>query len=266
MIEGIDYVICPICHQKRLALPYHCSRKHKLGKEDVLKLYPNVQFYPKLYNKPRGFLGKHLSDETKKIISKAHLGISLKQQGHKSDCPCGVCRANRGELKGTKFSETHKRNMSIGQRNYIKNNPLSYHELRVKIGKKGGPASCRAQHQRPNNLEQKLVCIIQKYNLPYKFCGNGNLWIGNHNPDFININGKKEVIEVFGNYWHSKEVIGKSEEVHVKEFINHYLQYGFSCKIIWENEINKLSEQEILNKLLDEPIPLKTFVTLKDFY
>lgn len=60
--------------------------------------------------------------------------------------------------------------------------------------------------------------------------------IGGKFPDFININGKKEVIEVFGVYWHSPD--------EVQEKKDHYKKYGFDCKVIWEFECYDSEEIE----------------------
>jgi hypothetical protein len=35
------------------------------------------------------------------------------------------------------------------------------------------------------------------------------VWIDGSNPDFINENDKK-IIELFGDFWHSERIIGKS--------------------------------------------------------
>lgn len=67
------------------------------------------------------------------------------------------------------------------------------------------------------------------------------------NPDFIEVNGKKEVVEIFGTYWHSglygKKVLYKKT---YKGTIEHYNKYGFKCHIFWDDEIN---ERNILDKL-----------------
>jgi very-short-patch-repair endonuclease len=47
-----------------------------------------------------------------------------------------------------------------------------------------------------SSLEVRMNEIIQKYNLPYKFVGNGDYRIGRKIPDFIN-ESKKIAIEVF---------------------------------------------------------------------
>lgn len=59
--------------------------------------------------------------------------------------------------------------------------------------------------------------------------GDYQICIGGRFPDFININGKKGVLELFGSFYH------KPEQVEV--VIKHYREYGFSCIIIWEEEL-----------------------------
>ena len=63
--------------------------------------------------------------------------------------------------------------------------------------------------------------------------GNYEVWIGGKNPDFLNVNGKKLVIEMFGgyNYYHWEE--------EVEERIAHYRNYGFGCLVLWEDEVRE---------------------------
>jgi len=57
-----------------------------------------------------------------------------------------------------------------------------------------------AYNIKPNNLESKVIELIKKYNLPYKYVGDGKFWVGKPamNPDFVHNNGKKVVLEVLG--------------------------------------------------------------------
>ena len=48
-----------------------------------------------------------------------------------------------------------------------------------------------------SSLEIKFLNYTKTNNLPYKFVGNGDFWIDNCNPDFINTNGEKVAIEVY---------------------------------------------------------------------
>lgn len=63
----------------------------------------------------------------------------------------------------------------------------------------------------------------------WKYVGDGDFWIGYMNPDFININGKKQVLEVLGDYWHNEE--------EVQERIINYKKYSFDMLYVWEYEI-----------------------------
>jgi len=92
----------------------------------------------------------------------------------------------------------------------------------------------------PNKKEKIIIDILSK-NHPKEFAYNGGLEqdiiIGRKIPDFININGKKKVIEFFGDYWHSLPY--KTSE---KDTIKHYRKFGFDCLIIWEHELKDIEK------------------------
>ena len=81
----------------------------------------------------------------------------------------------------------------------------------------------------PNSEEKFLIDFFSKNNLSYKYVGNGEFIIGGRNPDFINTNGKKQIIEFFGEHWH------KLEDEDIKRKIYQY--YGFDLLIIWGKEL-----------------------------
>jgi len=85
-------------------------------------------------------------------------------------------------------------------------------------------------HASPNKAESYLQSLLDhSFPSQWKFVGNGEVIIGSKNPDFININGKKQVIELFGVYWHPLFDAAKR--------MAHFQQYGFSTLIIWEDEL-----------------------------
>jgi len=101
----------------------------------------------------------------------------------------------------------------------------------------------------PNQAELKLQELLTSLNLPYKFVGDGKLIMGGKCPDFVNINGQKKLIELFGDYWHSEEITGHSIEKEEQERIGHFFQLGFNTLIIWESElscIESLSQRILL--------------------
>jgi hypothetical protein len=92
-------------------------------------------------------------------------------------------------------------------------------------------------HIRPNYPEKFLTEIIQHIKPgEFKYTGAGDVIIGGKNPDWFNVNGKKQVIEFFGRRWH------KPEDEHKK--IDHYKVYGYSCLVIWAEELKDLSSLE----------------------
>lgn len=89
----------------------------------------------------------------------------------------------------------------------------------------------------PSSLESKFLEIIDKYNLPYKYVGNGSFFIGHYNPDFININGKKIAIEVYAKYHKRRNYldIDKWKEKRIKIF----KKYGWEILFFDEMQIKE---------------------------
>lgn len=93
----------------------------------------------------------------------------------------------------------------------------------------------------PNNEEKFLIAFFQEYTIPYKFVGDGKVIIDNRNPDFINTDGQKKIIEFFGEHWH------KSEDEEIKREI--YKRYGFDLLVIWGKDLK--DKNTLLSKVLD---------------
>lgn len=88
--------------------------------------------------------------------------------------------------------------------------------------------------KKPNKPEQKLNQLLQeRFPNEWKYVGDGQVIFGRYCPDFINCNGKKQIIEVFGDYWHQ---IPKNKARDVLRFTE-YSKFGFKTLIIWEHEL-----------------------------
>lgn len=99
----------------------------------------------------------------------------------------------------------------------------------------------------PNKLEQRLIKIAEEYSLQYKFVGDGSFLLHGLNPDFVNTNGKKIAIEIFGDYWHNN----KNTKWHQTEFGRKavFSQLGFKTLVIWEHELNSLTDEGIVERI-----------------
>ena len=103
----------------------------------------------------------------------------------------------------------------------------------------------------PNKLEQRIIKILEPTYPEYKYNGDfgQGICLGGLTPDFVNINGRKEVIEILGDYWHSPEIIGNDWRRSAEGKVEIYKSVGHKCLILWESEINQSSDVQILDKV-----------------
>ncbi len=99
----------------------------------------------------------------------------------------------------------------------------------------------------PTKAELKLYAILDKY-FPseWEYTGDGKVIIDNMIPDFFNKNGRKAVIELFGDYWHSqiKATTWRKTELGRMMAFN---SLGIKCLVIWEHELK--DEQAVVAKV-----------------
>jgi hypothetical protein len=96
----------------------------------------------------------------------------------------------------------------------------------------------KASHIHPNNQEIFTDNLIQTSRpTDFIYSGAGEIIIGGKNPDWFNVNGKKQVIELFGDWWHGEKFTGRIKEQEEEFYKSHYDKYGYDCLIIWEYEL-----------------------------
>lgn len=173
--------------------------------------------------------------EFKKHMSKA-LSRALAGKKHTIKDPIAYSKMRSRAGMGRVHSLGTKKRMSIARR---KQPPIS-EKIKQKMSATHranwqNPEYAKrvllAQKRVPNRCEIHLNEILSKnFRKEWRYVGNGEVVIGGKNPDFININGKKQVIELFGNYWHNEE--------NPQGRISVFKKYGFDTLIIWENELS----------------------------
>lgn len=95
-----------------------------------------------------------------------------------------------------------------------------------------------------SSLEILVNNVIIKYELPYKFVGNGDFFIERKNPDFINVNGQKIAVEVYCRR-HKEKFAGGFENWKIeREGI--FSKYGWQIIFIEEWQ----TKEEIILQLL----------------
>jgi G:T-mismatch repair DNA endonuclease (very short patch repair protein) len=99
----------------------------------------------------------------------------------------------------------------------------------------------RMHNAKPKKTKPELIfeemCIM--YNLPFHFIGDGSLWLGNSNPDFIH-NTRKLVCEIFGDYWHSPLLNKNIRYTSTLDGRRKQLKAeGYNLIVFWESDLKR---------------------------
>jgi very-short-patch-repair endonuclease len=86
-----------------------------------------------------------------------------------------------------------------------------------------------SQKRRPTTPEKKAMEIIEELGLPWRYVGDGQVWIAGKNPDFIH-KDEKVVLEVFGRYWHAPEELPERTKL--------FASVGWKMLVLWEDEVD----------------------------
>lgn len=162
--------------------------------------------------------GRFRSDEDRRSISRGTKQSYL-------DDPTRAIRHSE-VVSGRVKSSKEIRNISEAARDVWRR--LTPEDRLIRMGKfRSG------RRNKPNKAELLLDSWLQEDFLgEWKYVGDGQVWIEGRNPDFINVNGIKAVIELFGSYWHELSEVTASSKSE-KSTIEHYNRYGFYCLVVW---------------------------------
>lgn len=176
------------------------------------------------------FYGKHHTEETKTKISKALRGYKHGKE---------FCLKNSLVHKGIPKTAEHKaKTISQWGNKEWANRQIMLQRLGMQI--------------KPNKPERAVLDILNEhYPNEWKYVGDGSLVIERLNPDFVNIDGKKEIIEVFGEYFHGRmkgrrETLYSATEEGRKEI---FARYGYRTLVIWQSELKDM--EQVIKKIAD---------------
>jgi len=104
---------------------------------------------------------------------------------------------------------------------------------------------------RPNRPELQLQRVLDElFPDEWLYVGDGRnkqYILGGRVPDFVH-RTRRLIIELFGDYWHSREFRGIPVKEHVRERTEHFAQHKYQTLIIWEHELK--NRQSLSEKLL----------------
>mgnify|MGYP001582534388 CR=1 FL=1 len=100
--------------------------------------------------------------------------------------------------------------------------------------------------------EQLFTAICDALRLPFRYTGNGTFWIDDINPDFVDSNGRRVAIDIFGDYWHTplfrKEALRPNFTEHIRKQIAK--KHGWHLIIFWASELRRADAKERVLKAL----------------
>lgn len=198
---------------------------------------------------------KPLSDRHKRKISDGNKGKTVSEETRRK-----IGEAIKGEKNhffGKHPSEEARQKMREAQKG--NKNSLGTHRSEETKRKMGEASKKNWQdpiyikkvfdglNMKPNAQEKKVGAFLQKH-LPNEYAYNGDfscgITIGGKIPDFVNVNGEKIVIEVFGP-WHDeqymrdhfdRDISWKRTEFGTKAF---YSQFGYKCVVFWQEDLER---------------------------
>ena len=206
--------------------------------------------------------GRKLSDETKKKIATSHRGKKLSEatkrkigEAHKGEKNANYGKQRSEEIR-EKISKTRiERGVARGELNPFYGKQHS-EETKAKLRKSRKRQKFPEHHTKPEMIYEE---ICKKYNLPFKYIGDGVFWIGKGkdaiNPDFIHLT-KKIVVEIFSYYHNSLQRYGKVRNSATYEGRKKILKkYGWKMIVFWQEDLVRAdAEQFILSMLRKEKI------------
>lgn len=160
--------------------------------------------------------------------------------GHKLQSQCSMCGCRFDQYLSDKLRGRLYCSEACARKKHRQNflNPQFKEQV---VRRLRARASCR-----PNKAEIRLQHILDKCSPnKWQYNGQGRLVIGGFAPDFVNVDGKKALIELFGDYWHT--VGARRWDQTELGRIMAYNSLGFRCLVIWEHELD--NETMVKNKV-----------------
>jgi hypothetical protein len=156
----------------------------------------------------------------------------------------GMSKANGDPLTyGIPCSEEKKKKIALSNTGHVTSEATKkkLSEIVRKWWKNPENAKRALTINSPNKQEIKLKGILDlMYPGEWRFVGNGQVIIDGKCPDFINVNGKKKIIELYGERWHQNH--------DPRDRVNAFKPFGYDTLVIWVHELQNSSKVKLTIK------------------
>ena len=247
------------CNKCRLAVLHSNGRKK--GKFFGLKCWTEEEdnVLRRMYPDPRNSVQKisiYLADRTPGQIGKRIRGLGIVRDytviGFKSraDWMSHIYKGEKNNFYGKRHTKKSRALMSeLAKQTGTfrkKSKDPEFQKRRMEAWHTSVKAS-------PNKAEKRLLGIINEV-CPnqYKFVGDGSFIIDGLNPDYVNVNGQKKVIELFGKAFHHTKVCAWKLPPRrtVRGRRKAFAEFGYEMLVIWDDELKaKTRLQEIKDRI-----------------
>lgn len=222
----------------------------------------------KLSKSKVGVSNPKCSETRKRLFREGKLIVNFKGEHHTKKSKIKQSETRKRRLKEGKIKvwtegltkETDERlkrksEMMLGNKNNAKR-PEVRKKISIKATKRWQDPEYvkklfKSLNIKPNNPEIQLNELIHKVTKDFKYNGDFSegIMIGGKIPDFVNCNGKKQVIEMFGIAFHDpdKAFVKVDKKRTYQGTMEHYKKFGWDCLIVWDYELKELDK--VINKI-----------------
>jgi hypothetical protein len=214
----------------------HCTEEHKQKLSELKKGKPHPS-HNKVVAIGKANKGRKHTTETRNKMSQAGKGRIVSEATKKKIAQqlTGKPRSEAVKQAMRNYWLQHK-DISIERGKAAWKDPIKVKTMLHNMGK--------ARGVKPNKLEFSMAEMLSKH-FPdeWEYVGDGRLIIGKWCPDFVRNHGNNQLIELFGDYWHRGE--------NPQDRIDLFKQHGYDTIVIWQSELKKLGEVEIIKRVSD---------------
>lgn len=229
-----------------------CGRIREVNKNNYSALCRSCAISESKKGEKNPNFGKHPSIGTREKMSEANKNPSKETRKKIGEAARGRAPWNKGKHHSDETKRKISEALKGGKAPWLGKH-LSV-ETRKKLSEaRKNQKSFPRHHTKPELIFEE---ICKKYDLPYKYTGDGAFWIGKNpsvNPDFVDCNGKKIAVEIF-SYWHDPiRRFGKVRYSHTYEGRKAILKkYGWKLIVFWQEDLEREDAEQFVLSVLEK--------------